>query len=179
MRLPLTVRWTTGAAVVRPAPNPGRQFPRCLLLPPEGREGRLAHEILLTLPNDDHSGRTRPRTPASAACSARSRRRSAVGVVAAHRALRIPSRRRRKISFAGEIEICREGSPRFPARRPAKCCGAEKHKEFSFFLSFLLAHCGGGQDKRGCLAPQRSAPAQFFFSVFFLLNSSLLLFTSC
>ena len=29
--------------------------------------------------------------------------------------------------------------------------------------SFLLAHCGGGQDKPGCLGPSAKLPRRFFF----------------
>jgi hypothetical protein len=31
-----------------------------------------------------------------------------------------------------------------------------------FLTSFLLAHCGGGQDKPGCLGPSAKLPRHFF-----------------
>jgi hypothetical protein len=40
-------------------------------------------------------------------------------------------------------------------------------KAMNFFSSFLLAHCGGGQDKPGLLGPSAKRPGSvFFFSVF-------------
>ncbi len=46
----------------------------------------------------------------------------------------------------------------------------------AFLTSFLLAHCGGGQDKPGCLGPSAKLPRHFFCShsnlVFFPLSRS-------
>jgi hypothetical protein len=54
----------------------------------------------------------------------------------------------------------------------------------NFFTSFLLAHCGGGQDKPGYLGPSAERPGCFFLSAEFfsaggrllsLLSESILL----
>jgi hypothetical protein len=37
--------------------------------------------------------------------------------------------------------------------------------------SFLLAHCGGGQDKPGCLGPSAKLPRRFFCSSWNLVTS--------
>jgi hypothetical protein len=35
-------------------------------------------------------------------------------------------------------------------------------RQEAFLTSFLLAHCGGGQDKPGCLGPSAKLPRHFF-----------------
>jgi hypothetical protein len=35
-------------------------------------------------------------------------------------------------------------------------------RQEAFLSSFLLAHCGGGQDKPGCLGPSAKLPRRFF-----------------
>jgi hypothetical protein len=38
--------------------------------------------------------------------------------------------------------------------------------------SFLLAHCGGGQDKPGCLGPSAKLPRRFFLQQLELSHES-------
>jgi hypothetical protein len=81
--------------------------------------------------------------------------------------------------------ILREkGSPNFPQQYAARFAAQKKNRrilaaflkrfspgEFlgqrwkSFFPSFLLAHCGGGQDKPGLPWPLSEAPRLSFFLV--------------
>jgi hypothetical protein len=69
---------------------------------------------------------------------------------------------------------------RFPILRQEDFSGSwlALQKE-AFLTSFLLAHCGGGQDKPGCLGPSAKLPRHFFsfrflqvpFSNFYFLFS--------
>ncbi len=133
MRLPLTVRWTTGAAVgetsteSRDVSSRGVYF----FLSKDVKEGSPV-EILLTLPNEiTLAGPVRVR------CLGRvqrteQREEGAVGVVAA-------------------IERYE-----FSAGQNSRDSHGLQCKEF--LISFLLAHCGGGQDQPGCLGPSAKRP---------------------
>ncbi len=95
MRLPLTVRWTTGAAVGENR-IPRRQLPRRLFFPRQGCEGRLARRNPSDPAQRNYAGGTSARAlpRARPAHRAPQRRRDWRG--SGNRALRIPARRRRK-----------------------------------------------------------------------------------
>ncbi len=114
MRLPLTVRWTTGAAVgetsteSRDVSSRGVYF----FLAKDVKEGSPV-EILLTLPNE--------------------------------------------ITLAGPVRVRCLGRIQRTEPRDQGAIGVVNN-----FPSFLLAHCGGGQDKPGFLGPSAETPALIF-----------------
>src|SRR6266704_349276 len=163
MRLPLTVRWTTGAAVgetsteSRDVSSRGVYF----FLSKDVKEGSPV-EILLTLPNEiTLAGPVRVR------CLGRVQRtepreEGAVGVVAAIE---------RYEFLRGEEQKFLNGC--LPSRRQACLavlwsCGRKDFcrvflllRRESFSTSSLLAHCGGGRDRPGCLGPSAKLPRRF------------------
>src|SRR5260370_2108066 len=72
-----------------------------------------------------------------------------------------------------KVKICGKGSRNFLTHRDSKVrkrreIRRPKLQRFSglqckeFLISFLLAHCGGGQDQPGCLGPSAKRPGSVF-----------------
>ncbi len=152
---------------------PGYTFPSIRRTSLTGSERRTTQRFSMRLPLTG----TRPLPRPCAAHRASRRRRHRRGC--RHRALRIPSWRRRKVKSFGKLsppaprfttahflrrqKIRRLNSQRFHA--PAATRLLEELPALAgeaFLTSFLLAHCGGGQDKPGCLGPSAKLPRHFF-----------------
>jgi len=164
MRLPLTVRWTIGAAVGETAPSPRREFPRGLLLPCQGRQGRFCRGNPSDAPERNYPGRPCSRSVASAGCSAPNRattppwaswpRSSATNFCAGRRKLTL---------FAAFFQV------KILGLKVETVSRSDFRKWFgksSFSRSSCSLTAEAGRISRGALAPQRSARLLFFRAVF-------------
>src|SRR5258708_13960336 len=146
---------------------PRRQLPRRLFFPRQGCEGRLARRNPADLAQRNYFGGTGARALPGARSAHRAPQRRRDWRGSGNRALRIPARRRRKTVappafFSGKTQFCQRD---FPWLSPEI---GKLFRVFGWlaFSRFLLADCGGGQDKPGILGPSAETPALFFLRIF-------------